>query len=79
MEVGGYTLHLYCDHVEDLRACFKLGEFYTQTYRGAAQQARKTGWKKVPKSDSAQWLCPAHATHVILWAMKKGNEDGGNT
>lgn len=67
MYIGGYDLHLYCDHGSDKPEAGSCNatdenkfqdEFTGDNYRDCAQQARDHGW--LIKKDG-RVLCPTHS------------------
>ena len=65
--VGGYTLHLYCQH-PDARpyVCHPVDEFAAETYAGCAREASALGWW-ISRPDIAGGravLCPVHNKQV---------------
>lgn len=72
-EVGGYQLHLYCDHPKHDHTSLRpyrtgFGEFFgARSLTDARKAANKEGWRKRPQMDVADigndpaWVCPACA------------------
>lgn len=62
-EVGGYTLHLYCDHPgHDRTHLLYPEEVFAQTHAGCVRIARKRGWLINPRKQGSEGtgfcLCP---------------------
>lgn len=66
MIVGGYDLHLYCDHQivnagKDVPWCSSHGQYCGPTARDARREARRRGWSFRVIGDDEMAICPKHS------------------